>query len=462
MTGPLRILVLYWYPGKMRPAIRHHLEAPRYSSQKHRLYYWNLNEGMPYWFRWVRFDVAILHTTLLCLRWSEYHCRYHSLLAWLRHHPCRKIAIPQDEYDHCEVLDDWLYNLGVADVFTNFGEDVRPLLYPRLAAKARFHFCYTGYIDAATAEALHGQLLPLAQRPLDLVYRAQRLPYWFGRQGQLKSAIADLVGERAKALGLRCDLSTRPEDQIESDAWFHFLGSARAVLGVESGSSALDRRGEIRASITWLLQQHPHMSFEEVSRQLPPGWDDYRFYALGPRHLEAVITRTVQVLVEGDYNGVLQPWRHYLPLRRDLANLDDILLLIRDEAFLERIAQQAYEDIYLSGHYTYASFAYQLEEAMQGASLPLRSILWQPWLPFILLRLWSLLRNQSRCYKAGLSVLKYWLMELRNRHWRSAPARITRKIFSSACIPCCRFLSRALRFCIRSIIAARRVSLLKK
>ena len=40
---------------------------------------------------------------------------------------------------------------------------------------------------------------------------------------------------------------------------------------------------------------------------MPSGWDSYAFFAISPRHLEAVITKTAQVLVEGRYSGVLEP-----------------------------------------------------------------------------------------------------------------------------------------------------------
>jgi hypothetical protein len=359
-----RVLVLYWYPGPMRPAIRHHLEALKYSPHRHVLLYHNIACGVPRWLPHLRFDVAVLHTTLLCLRWLDAFPLFKWRLDWLRRHPARKIALPQDEYDHAHILDEWLCDLGVSDIYTNFPAQQRRLLYPLMAERARFHECFTGYIDTETAASLAGRLVPLAQRRLDMVYRAQHLPYWFGRHGRLKVQIAEVVGKAARRHGLVCDLSTRREDAIESDAWFDFLASSRTVLGVASGSSVLDTRGQIMAQVRWLTEQEPGLSFEEVSRRLPPGWDEYRFFALGPRHFEAVCTRTVQVLMEGDYSGVLVPDRHYIPLRRDFANLDETLAKIKDVALLERIADAAYQDIYLSGRYTYATLAGLLDEAI--------------------------------------------------------------------------------------------------
>ena len=56
-------------------------------------------------------------------------------------------------------------------------------------------------------------------------------------------------------------------------------------------------------------------------------WEDGRLqlFAISPRHLEACATRTCQVLVEGEYSGVLRPGEHYIPVRKDLSNLDDVL-----------------------------------------------------------------------------------------------------------------------------------------
>jgi hypothetical protein len=414
-----RVLVLYWYPTAMRPAIRHHLEALKYSPHHHALLYHNIARGIPSWMPRLRFDVAVLHTTLFCLRWAAEFPLFKWRLNWLRHHPARKIALPQDEYDHAHVLDEWLCDLGVTDIYTNFSAESRRLLYPRMAERARFHECFTGYIDPATASSLEGRLLPLAKRRLDLVYRARCLPFWFGRHGQLKVTIADVVREAARRHGLVCDLSTRREDEIESDAWFDFLASSRAVLGVESGSSVLDTRGQIMALVRWLNEKEPSLSFEEVSRRLPPGWDDYRFFALGPRHFEAVCTRTVQVLVQSEYNGVLVPDRHYLPLRRDFGNLDEVLEKLKDLPLLERIADNAYGDIYQSGRYSYATLAGLLDKAILEP-LPARRLMLG--IPFCWV---SALRSLRKRYRSSLLArLVRTCRRLPGRAWRLLSCRV--------------------------------------
>ena len=98
------------------------------------------------------------------------------------------------------------------------------------------------------------------------------------------------------------------------------------------------------------MAAHPADGFEEVESACFPGRDgeiDYR--AISPRHLEACATRTCQILVEGDYNGVLEPGRHYLPLRADLGNLDEVLDAVQRDDEREHLVEAAYADVVASG-----------------------------------------------------------------------------------------------------------------
>jgi hypothetical protein len=376
---PRRVLLLYYWDDRaqaaMRPAIRHHLHVLDSSPQPHEILYHNVLNGVPGWLQRVRFDAVVLHNTLLCYRWSPRFPTVQKHLSWLRARDCLKVAMPQDEYDHAEVLDEWLADLGISVVFTNFDERHRPLLYPRMHRRARYVKCLCGYIDEANAARCKAKLLPVARRPLDIVFRATHLPYWFGHLGQFKHEFASTVARRAEQLGLVCDISTRGEDAITSDRWFDFLASGKTIIGCEGGTSVLDRRGQIQAQIRALLAADPDLSFVDVNRRMPAGWDDYHFLTICPRHFEAVITRTCQILVQGEYEGVLQPHRHYLPLRRDLGNLDDILHMIKDHALLEATAARAFEEIYESKKFTYASLAGLLDAEItaaprQGFALP--------------------------------------------------------------------------------------------
>jgi hypothetical protein len=164
------------------------------------------------------------------------------------------------------------------------------------------------------------------------------------------------------------DVSTRIEDTIVGPGWLEFLASGRAVIGSESGSSVLDRRGAIKAKLQQLTLMNPDLAFEQVNPLMPPGWDQYEFFAISPRHFEAVMTQTCQVLVEGTYDGVLHPHIHYLPVRRDLSNLDEVLEAVKNRALVGELSQRAYKDVFESGRYTYRRFAQEFDDAIQTAA----------------------------------------------------------------------------------------------
>jgi len=355
----------------MRLAVEQHLRLLEGTGA--RILYRNAIDPTPPWLAWTGPDLCVLHTTFLShARWGYSFAEFRDRFRWIMRLQCPKVALPQDEYDHAAVIDEWLLELGVTSVYSCFGPEQWTTLYPLLASRAAFHETLTGFIDEEAASSLAGRIVPHKERRLDIVYRARKLPYWLGSHGQLKHRIAEAVQERAAGLGLSTDISTRPGDTILGGGWLDFLMSGRAVIGSESGSSALDSRGEIQRRISRLVAGRPDITFEDVDAQMPAGWDSYAFFAISPRHLEAVITKTAQVLVEGHYSGVLKPERHYIPVRRDFSNLDEALERLRDTVATEEMTERAYRDVYLSGRNSLSNLAERLDaEAARGSSTKL-------------------------------------------------------------------------------------------
>lgn len=342
----------------MRLAVRQHLHV--LDGHGTQTLYHNAVEPVTPWLKRTAPDLCILHTTFLGVRWNDDFERYRARFAWVADLDCPKIALPQDEYDHSEVLEEWLLELGASRVYSCFGRDQRATLYPNLEDRLPFEETLTGFIHEDAAAAVAARMVPHADRPWDIVYRAPKLPYWFGSHGQLKHRIAGIVEDRARELGFSTDISTRWEDTIFGERWLDFVMSGRAIIGCESGSSVLDGRGEIQQRIRRLLAARPDLSFEEVDAQMRDGWDAYSYFAISPRHLEAVITKTAQLLVEGTYSGVLEPETHYIPLRRDFSNLAEALERLRDRKTVEAMTERAYRDVYLNGANTLGGFAEQL------------------------------------------------------------------------------------------------------
>ena len=375
--NPKRILVVYDHrePEK-RLTIKHHLTALELNDHGHDIVYYNSAEAAPGWglndavapppasLIARRFDAVILHYAFLALRTTGHlFYKWKQAFEWIKLLDCPKIAIPQDEADHAGLLDEWLFEWGVDAVLSVHYEAEGPL-YPRTRTRARMYRCLPGYIDDTSAQDVSRRLLPLAVRPYDIVYRARRLPYWYGSQGQLKHQLAEHVILGVQRYGMRCDISTRTENAVVGDQWLDFLASGRAAIGGEGGLTTLDWTGESRAQMEALLLKDPAITFEHASTLMPKGWDSYRFLTITPRHFEAVVTKTCQILVEGEYRGILEAGKHYIPLKKDFSNLDDALEQLRDDRLVEDMVERAYEDVYLSGKYSYRTFAKLIEQAM--------------------------------------------------------------------------------------------------
>ena len=357
------------HPAAVRLTTQQHLDALNAVADAEVLSY-NAIGGAPEWLRRLHFDAIVLHTSLVGTRTSPWFERWRRRLDWLGEVDTLKIAFPQDDYDRAHLHDSWLDDLGVSVVCTALDETHRDELYPRLSKKAAFYKVLTGYIDERSARRVRQRLQPHRERPYDIVYRARHLPYFYGSHGRLKHLIGEAVLEAAPRHGLVCDISTSGPETILGEAWLDFMASGRATIGVESGVSVLDRAGEMQRRVEEMLEAQPTLTFEDVSARMPAGWDDYRFFALSPRHLEAVITKTAQILVEGRYSGVLEAGRHYLPVAYDFSNLDDVLEQAKDPRVLEQLAERAYADIYESGEYTYSQLTRTFERVLeeQGAT----------------------------------------------------------------------------------------------
>ena len=60
------------------------------------------------------------------------------------------------------------------------------------------------------------------------------------------------------------------------------------------------------------------------------------------RHVEAAGTKTVQILFEGYYNGYFEPDVHYIPLKKDFSDTNEVFYKFQDEGFCRHLAENAY------------------------------------------------------------------------------------------------------------------------
>jgi hypothetical protein len=271
-----------------------------------------------------------------------------------------KIAFLQDEYRSVDETTARMRELRVSMLFTVTPPAVAEQLYGARLPGVQIVQTLTGYMPDGLASR---RTPPLEARPLDVGYRSRPVPFWLGRFGQEKVDIARKFLGHADASGLRCDIRWNESDRIYGEAWNRFVESSRATLGTGSGASIVDFDGSLERRVHQYLDEHPGAEFEEVhAALLAPFEGNLVIDVVSPRVFEAAALRTVMVLFPGHYSGVIEPWTHYIPLRRDFSNIAQVIDHLRDTSFLRELTERSYADLVASKRYSYERFVDEFDQ----------------------------------------------------------------------------------------------------
>jgi hypothetical protein len=362
-AGGITLVLYYAERAPLRAAIADHLYAFQRYGGRPSIYLNLAVRSIPTWIDRLEVDLVVFHTVLLAQRWQPLvFRRLIRKLEPVRRLRCRKVAIPQDEFIQTDLLVEFLRRFEVDHVLSCAPESEWRTIYGALLdGPTSFTRVLTGYIEPASLARIDRLAATAGERTIDIGYRAWRPEYWLGRHGLLKGQIAELFASHAAARGLRADISLRDDDTLLGDDWYRFLLRTRWTIGAEGGASLIDRDGSLRERTRAYRVAYPEATFEEVEAACFPDRDgSLGLAAISPRHLEACMTRTAQVLVEGSYNGVLEAGVHYLPLRRDFSNIEEMLDLMSDEALRTQLADRAYRDIVASRRYESSVFVHAI------------------------------------------------------------------------------------------------------
>lgn len=180
------------------------------------------------------------------------------------------------------------------------------------------------------------------ERPVDLGYRGYASPLYLGHDERRRTAAA--LRARAEERGLVVDVSLDPADRLDREGWASFLQRCKGQLGTEAGGDHFELTDELRDAVNAHLARHPDAELEEIhSRFFADRTNPVSGRALSGRVVEAAATKTVQLLVEGEYGGYFDAGVHYIPIAPDHSNLDSALDSFLDEPTAERVAEAAYE-----------------------------------------------------------------------------------------------------------------------
>lgn len=253
-----------------------------------------------------------------------------------------RIAAPLDEFLANGELNRLIEQARIDRVYSPAMAGVWSDLYPQAAGQGRVAPMLTSYFDTRL-QRMARESSPERHRPIWLGYRTCEASLRFGRAGRLKRDIGVRAAQWSIDNGLVTDVRPTGQDVKRGTSWLRFLQQTRVTVGVEGGSDVLDIDGDLA----------------EAHRTGDPAWSPARplvevnLRALSPRHLEAAACGVAQVLVEGDYSGVLQAGRHYLPVTQDLANLEAQLEACRSDQVVRSMAVAAQRELAQNDAFTW-------------------------------------------------------------------------------------------------------------
>ncbi len=351
MRENLDILLLCDMEARLAATVTEHVGA-LVSQSRHRIRPLRMLGDIPAAIDLPRFDGVIIHYSLVACRDSHFSPDSRRRLAAFSG---LKTMFIQDEYRHVDQTVAAMQEMGVDLLFTCVPESEIEMVYPaaKLPGMTKVNVL-TGYVPTDLSAR---QVPALMDRPIDVGYRARQVPAWLGELGQEKWRIGHRFLADAERFGLRCDISYREEDRLYGEDWNRFLMRCRATLGAESGASVFDFSGEIQRRVDTHVLRAPHTPFSELQRlYFAKEEGKIRLNQISPRCFEAAALRTLMILYEGDYSGILVPGRHYVPLKKDHSNISEVVRVLHDAVASQAIVDCAYQEIALNPAHGFPAF----------------------------------------------------------------------------------------------------------
>jgi hypothetical protein len=327
----------------------------------------NTDAGFPPSLAGTRFSAVVLHYSLFSPRGYYLDDRFRG---YLSESDAYKIAFFQDEHHYCRQRFAFLDRHGIDCVYSMLEPNQVAAVYGAHTRVSDVVTHLPGYVSDELVAAARRFARPDEQRTVDIGYRGRALAPYMGRGALEKYEIGIRFREVASGAGLALDIRCDEADRIYGNDWSRFTGNCHAVLGTESGVTVFDLDDRVRLEYEALAAADPGMtSAEYFERRREDREGEIHYRTASPRHFEAAAFRTAQILYEGRYSGVMEPWVHYIPLRKDFSNLDEAIGAFRDRTLRAELVENAHRDLIASGAYGYARFVAGFDDRLGGLGL---------------------------------------------------------------------------------------------
>ena len=207
---------------------------------------------------------------------------------------------------------------------------------------------YKGKINAKIVSVPHAmssrhkiKIINHTKRTIDLGNRIANYALYLGNIGR-SEVIPKFMQKIKKNKKIKIDFSQDPRKRFTGPNWINFLKNCRTAISSESGSYFLQWNDSLRHKINKMEEINPKISFRYVYNNiLNKSSSHVQASCISSRQFDSIASGTCNILVEGNYSNLLEPDVHYINLKSDLSNCDEVIEKIMDHKFTENIAKKA-------------------------------------------------------------------------------------------------------------------------
>jgi hypothetical protein len=313
---------------------------------------YNVEYGFPRLLEQLRFETILLHYSVFIPRPN--YMLGEQMVEYVESSPAYKVASFQDEHHWCGMRFGFINRVGIDCIYSLLEPEYAQQVYGARTKASTIVSQLPSYVSTELTEAAPRYAKPDDERGIDIGYRGRPMATYMGRGALEKLEIGVRFAELARGTGLVLDIAVSEDDRLYANDWHRFMGDSKGTLGTESGVSCFDLEDEVREEYERLSADGTEPTVEELERGALGRWDGKIPYrTVSPRNFEAAAFRTCQILFEGGYSGLMQPMRHYIPLRKDLSNFDEVIEQFRDRQLRAELTENAHADLIASERYTY-------------------------------------------------------------------------------------------------------------
>lgn len=348
MKKKLRILLLcHHYAGIAGALTDHIFSFEKYS--KHEFFILSNLGDLPKWLDLDRFDAIIFHFTLIA---ANNNFISPAGRRAIRNFKGYKVAFVQDDYRWINQTVNAFSFMRINSLFCLTPENIINEIYsPSRLKNVRIETLLPGYVSE---QLLKIKPKPYSDRSIDVGYRARKLDAWIGEFAIQKWEIGEKFMNHPSTKKIKTDIAFDEESRLYGDDWIKFVSNCKAMLGTESGASVADFTGNIQKNVEKHLKKNPNADFYEL-RELYFKNEDNKLIinTISPRCFEAAALKTLMVMYDGFYAGILNPNHHYVVLRRDYSNINEVIKIINTPKLAKKYIDNAYNEIALNERYSY-------------------------------------------------------------------------------------------------------------